>query len=359
MALWLIRAGKYGEHEARFLSDSACYLTWEGTEAWNLSAARDFAGIKDFLAQLYPDEKPKTRINWASQIAPFVFDVAPGDWVVLPHKHKPALSFGEVVRGYAYDAQAPETYRHSLGVKWLHTDVPRSAFDQDLLYSFGAFMTVCRLTRNDAETRVRAMAARGWKAGASVSLPLSGKTAKGTLPAESEDSAPPIEDHFDLERSSRDQIIRRVIARFKGHGMAELVGAILRAQGFSTHISSPGPDGGIDILAAPGTFGFAEPRICVQVKSQQSPIERAVLDALGGVMKKVNATHGLLVCWGGFRSSIDREEAQQFFHVRLWDADDLVDELLKVYDQLDAEVRAQLPLKRVWTLAAPGDLGEA
>ena len=109
--------------------------------------------------------------------------------------------------------------------------------------------------------------------------------------------------------------------------MAELVGAILRAQGFSTHISPPGPDGGIDILAAPGTFGFSEPRICVQVKSQQSPIERTVLDALGGVMKKVNATHGLLVCWGGFKSSIDRDETQQFFHVRLWDADDLIEEI--------------------------------
>jgi len=37
--------------------------------------------------------------------------------------------------------------------------------------------------------------------------------------------------------------------------------------------------------------------------------------------------------------------------VRLWDADDLVDELLRVYDKLDADVRAQIPLKRVWTLA--------
>ena len=162
-----------------------------------------------------------------------------------------------------------------------------------------------------------------------------------------------IEEHFDVERSARDQITRLVLARFKGHGMAELVGAILRAQGFSTHISPPGPDGGIDILAAPGTFGFSEPRICVQVKSQQSPIERTVLDALGGVMKKVNATHGLLVCWGGFKSSIDRDETQQFFHVRLWDADDLIDELLGVYDKLDADLRALVPLKRVWTLAAP------
>lgn len=348
MALWLVRAGKYGEHEQRFFADSACYLTWEGTEDRDLQKVKDYEGIKALLAELYPDEKPKTRINWASQIAPFVFDIQPGDWVVMPHKHKPAIAFGEVTKGYAFDAKANETYRHSVRVKWLNTEVPRSAFDQDLLYSFGAFMTVCRMARNDAEVRVRAMAKAGWKAQpAGASATTTGQKSK----AASNDQPLAIEEHFDVERSARDQITKLVLARFKGHGMAELVGAIMRAQGFSTHISPPGPDGGIDILAAPGTFGFSEPRICVQVKSQQSPIERTVLDALGGVMKKVNATHGLLVCWGGFKSSIDRDETLQFFHVRLWDADDLIDELLRVYDKVDAELRAQIPLKRVWTLA--------
>ena len=43
MALWLIRAGKYGEHEQRFFADSACYLTWEGTEDRSLHQAKDYA----------------------------------------------------------------------------------------------------------------------------------------------------------------------------------------------------------------------------------------------------------------------------------------------------------------------------
>jgi restriction system protein len=179
MALWLVRAGKYGEHEQRFFADSACYLTWEGTEDRDLQKVKDYEGIKALLAELYPDEKPKTRINWASQIAPFVFDIQPGDWVVMPHKHKPAIAFGEVTKGYAFDAKADETYRHSVRVKWLNTEVPRSAFDQDLLYSFGAFMTVCRMARNDAEVRVRAMAKAGWKAQpAGASAPTTGQKGK-------------------------------------------------------------------------------------------------------------------------------------------------------------------------------------
>ena len=63
------------------------------------------------------------------------------------------------------------------------------------------------------------------------------------------------------------------------------------------------------------------------------------------------APHSLLMCWGGFKSSIDRDETQQFFHVRLWDAD----EPLGVSDKLDADLRALIPLKRVWTLAAPDE----
>lgn len=40
------------------------------------------------------------------------------------------------------------------------------------------------------------------------------------------------------------------------------------------------------------------------------------LDQLIGAMQNVQASHGLLVSWGGFKSSVDKEEATQFFRVR-------------------------------------------
>jgi len=43
-------------------------------------------------------------------------------------------------------------------------------------------------------------------------------------------------------------------------------------------------------------------------------------------------------------------------HVRLWDADALIDELHGVYDKLDADLRALIPLQRVWTLAATDEI---
>ena len=154
----------------------------------------------------------------------------------------------------------------------------------------------------------------------------------------------------DLEEAARDQLAKLIIACFKGHGMARLVRAVLDAQGYTTYLSPEGPDKGIDLLAAPEPMGFGQPRVCVQVKSGNSPLDRPTLDQLIGVMENVRADHGLLVSWGGFKSSIDREEATQFFRVRLWDQGDIIDQVLTNYEKLDEEIKTQLPLKRIWVV---------
>ena len=97
-------------------------------------------------------------------------------------------------------------------------------------------------------------------------------------------------------------------------------------------------------------LGFGEPRICIQVKSGDSAVECTVLDQLRGVMENFNADRGLLVSWGGFKQTIERERAVQFFRVRLWDWDDLLTNLYKAYDELPESIRSELPLKRIWVM---------
>ena len=120
------------------------------------------------------------------------------------------------------------------------------------------------------------------------------------------------------------------------------------------HKSPVGADKGVDILAAPAPMGFGEPRICVQVKSSDSPLDRPTLDQLIGTMQNMNAQYGLLVSWGGFKSSVEKEKASQFFRVRLWDQNDLIDNFLEHYDDLDEEIRAEIALKRMWALSIGG-----
>jgi restriction system protein len=80
-------------------------------------------------------------------------------------------------------------------------------------------------------------------------------------------------------------------------------------------------------------------------------VDTPTLHELIGSMQNVAADQGLLVAWGGFKSSVDRETPAQFFRVRLWDQDDLIDQLLEQYERLPDDLRAELPLKRIWTMA--------
>jgi restriction system protein len=62
---------------------------------------------------------------------------------------------------------------------------------------------------------------------------------------------------------------------------------------------------GIDLFALPGPLGFGWPRLCVQVKSADSPVDLTTLNQLVGAMENVQAGQGLLVSWGGFKSSVE------------------------------------------------------
>src|SRR5207245_2626195 len=107
--------------------------------------------------------------------------------------------------------------------------------------------------------------------------------------------------------------------------MARLVDAVLKAEGFSTILSKPGPDGGVDILAARGSLGFDHPALCVQVKSSDTPADVKIFRELVGTMETHQATHGLLVCWGGFNQAVLKESKSKWFKVRFWDQLDLVE----------------------------------
>jgi restriction system protein len=340
MALWLVRAGRHGEHEARFFGDNRIYLTWGALASDDQHDLPNKHAVRKLLEQQLDGSSPAKIANNTGQISAFLFEMKPDDLVVVPRKGKSAIAVGKVTGACAFDRAGESLYRYYRSVQWFNPDVPRGAFDQDLLFSFGAIMTICEIKRNDAEKRVRAMIAGNFRHSSGA----------GALPkvTADDDSARAL----DLEQLSKDQIAKVIGQKFRGHDMARLVEAILKAQGYTTYQSPPGPDKGVDILAAPGPLGFGRPRICVQVKSQDSPVDSPTLNQLIGAMQNVQADQGLLVAWGGFKSSVDREVAAQFFRVRLWDQDELIGQLLTNYEKLDEDLRAELPLKRVWMLAA-------
>lgn len=339
MAIWLIRAGSHGEHEQKFIQDKRVYVTWDGFDV-NLSKFKDRSALLEKMLKFYSEDKPKAVLNWSSQIWPFGHEMKKGDLVVLPLKSQRAIQIGEITGDYYFEPKGPDPYFHWRPVKWIAEGIPRANFGKDLLNSFGAFMTICRIQSNNAEARIAAMKSNGWKPETIVST-ISATTS--VVEAGTADT--------DLEELAFDQIAQLINARFKGHGLTRLVEAILKAQGYTTYRSPEGADGGADILAGAGPLGFGSPRLCVEVKSQDSLIDRPTVDKLLGAVQKFGADEGLFVSWSGYKSNVQKELAASFFKVRLWSQKELLENFFANYDLLDAEIKAELPLKRIWTVA--------
>lgn len=356
MALWLTRAGAHGEFESKFLAENKLFLTWDGF-AFDLRKFEEPEALSNKLGEVYPQDGLARRRNHASQLWPFAHGMHKGDWVVLPRKSDRTICIAEITGDYEFNAKADSPFFHSRKVKWIKEGIPRAHFGQDLLNSFGAFMTVCRIERNDAERRVRQMAAHQFGPEKLQDVVNSEPLASGistrklskNMPQEAVDTA---QSDTDLEAAGQDQIAKLLMARFKDHGMARLVEAILQAQGYSTMRSPPGSDGGVDILAGAGALGFGEPRLCVQVKSHvNTPAGIKEYNELGGAMKKVRASHGLFVSWAGFTKQAEAAARDEFFSVRLWTQRELFAALFEVYERLPADLRAELPLQKIWTVA--------
>ena len=347
MTLWVIRAGSRGEHEQKFLDEGRVYVAWEGLDV-DLGTLPDRQGLIRVLEERFPDEKAKALVNWSAQVWPFVKEMVKGDWIVMPSKLQSGLYIGELISTYHFEAAGPNPYYHWRTINWFSGLIPRTVFPQDLLYSFGAFMTICRIQRNDAEARVKAMAARNWKAeGVKDSAP---RTPAGVQAnAGSEEAADAA--NVNLEELAADRIERLIEARFKGHDLALLVEAILQAEGYTTYRSPEGAVGGADILAGGGELGFGKPQICVEVKSGSDPVDRPTVDKLIGAGQKFGAETCLFVSWGGFKPNVQKELARDFFRVRLWSRKELLEKLFTHYAQLPEEIRLALPLKRVWMVA--------
>ena len=249
--------------------------------------------------------KAGTVKNHAGQIFNYIHSFEIGDIFALPLKTRPAIAFGTVSSGYEYISENPEDARHSRRINWIDEPIPRSSFDQDILYSFGSALTVFRVIKNNAEERVTAVIYGKKKPALSV-VPAEGDVGE-------EDNA-----SLDLEQVARQQISDFIGRKFKGYRMEGLVAEVLRAQGFEVKVNEhEGADGGADILAGRGPIGFDEPRLCVQVKSSDSAIGSKDYNELKGVMQKFGADNGLFVSWGGFTGSVEDEARRDFFNIRL------------------------------------------
>lgn len=157
---------------------------------------------------------------------------------------------------------------------------------------------------------------------------------------------------FDDALSRAQTEIRDHVRAMSPYEFQDFVAALLRAMGYSTPVvSSPGKDGGTDILAYPDPLGTETPHIRVQVKHRPNDsTPRKDIAELRGILR-TDREVGLFVSSGGFSKDAKKEAEQGAVHIRLMDLDDILDLWQTHYDNISEEDRSLLRLRRVFFLS--------
>ena len=307
--------------EALFLKDDKMAIGWkEFGNLREIPANRD--DFKKKYVQVYPDASKGAVATCAGMLYRFCHEVQIGDYVVYPSKSDRMINIGEITGDYEFVPDAHE-YVQQRNVKWLK-HIPRTSFSQGALYEIGSALSFFAV-KNYADEFLSALD-KGFKKHAAAN------DEDDTVGATAED----------IIESTKDFILKELSRNLKGYALEEFVADLLRAMGYRTTVSPQGGDSGIDITAYKDEL---PPRILVQVKSQDSDIKETTIQSLKGAMRE--GDYGLFVTLFNYTKN-----AQKYLEstpiIRGINGTELVDLILKYYEDLDIKYRKMIPLKRVY-----------
>lgn len=344
---WVVRTGRYGERDAWALNEGVTGGGWD--EVPDLTTCETREDVQALVARTFPEDSAGRRANYTGQLWALRGRIKHGDIMTLPMKTTGQVAIGRVTAGYEYRADEPDPgKRHTIHVSWVVTDLQRSSIKQDLLYTLGSALTVFAPSRAHALDRLTALMTTRTDPG---QLPFTANGSTTRAPSvQTDDGVDEPETVPDIGEHARDQILTKVSETFKGHQLTVLMRAVLEAEGFICEASVGGADGGVDIVAGRGLLGMDSPKLVAQVKSGGQVGDQIVRDLLG-TMQHVGAEQGLLVAWDGVSGPAKASLLRERFRIRLWTSAEVIDAVLRVYENLPDDIRTELPLRRVWMLA--------
>ncbi len=332
--VWLLAHGTEGEHESAALDQNIALLGFQDVPDLSGLTAGDIDKLIPSLPD-YATNSPTSQGIVAGMMKSFALQMKVGDVVANPLKTQQGqIAVGTVSGEYQY-REIDGALRHTRPVVWISGTTARADFGADAFHYLVTKMTLSRIRNPDVAEKLRAYVAGQFK------------------PVESDQEQEPLDEvtPTSVEESARDQIVKRIHARFPGKKLEHLVGALLEAQGFVVQESDPGKDQGVDVLAGHGPLGFDHPRICVQVKHTGTRIGQPDVQQLHGAMRQFSADQGLFVSWSDYTGDAKQMARLNFFSMRLWNANDLLDAIFNHYEELPEDIRTEIPLKQIWTLA--------
>ena len=246
MTAWVVRGGSRSEYESEALDNGFLCIGY-GLDG-DMSRVSGQDGFTEILRGLHPSQSPNQISGRAGQVRSFVERIEPGDLAIMPRKGTNFLAVGVFQGGYHYRPDKGP-FAQSRRVEWLNMEVSRDQLDDDLKISTSSDLGVFRPRAERAEERIRALAEHRRPGEVRISAKVGAENGE------------PVEDEpdLDVEEYVSGQIREYVERNFHGHALSNLVAAVLETEDYKVSVSSPGPDGGVDILAGKGPMGFESP----------------------------------------------------------------------------------------------------
>ena len=123
--LWAVRAGREGQDEEYVLANGIAMLGFEDEPAPDY----DFEAFLKVIQERHPHWTKKAAKMTAKQIWNFAWEIQKGDTIVLPRKKgERHIAWGTVEGEYKHREVSNGKRRHTRPVRWVCTDIPRTAF---------------------------------------------------------------------------------------------------------------------------------------------------------------------------------------------------------------------------------------
>ena len=315
--------GIHTQHDHLFLNKHVIAIGWrEFGDVSALEPPRE--AFRKHYEDTYPDAQKGSIATSAGMLFRFAHEVQVGDYVVFPSKSNREINIGIIEGGYTYKPDSGE-YVQQRPVKWLK-HLPRTSFSQGALYEVGSALSFF-VVKTYADEYLTALD-KNFKKNAVISSDEEDETVAATAE--------------DIIETTKDFILKELSKHLKGYDLEEFVADLLNAMGYRTTISKHGGDSGIDITAYKDEL---PPRILVQEKKQDRNIKETTKQSLKEAIRE--GDYGLFVTLSNYTKN-----AQKYLEntpiIRGINGTELVDLILKYYDQLSEKYRKMIPLKMVY-----------
>lgn len=332
--IWMVRAGEGGYLVDLFLRKSIIAIRWN--EVGKIPKNISLDELKERFAKAFPDRSVRNQRQSVGQIWRFFNEFKIGDYVVTYDSDARLYYVGTIASDYQYNASLE--HHQVRKVDW--DSEPR--FRDDLTVEsknvLGSILTIFGLPETVLDDLEKAHP--GY-----VSEEEIADMDEMTKRFQKEEEERLMTDI--ISRSA--EFIKDMVAGLAWDEVELLAAGLLNAMGYKTRSTPRGGDLGSDILASPDGLGLVEPRIKVEVKHKQKSKDKVsapdIRNFVGGLR---TVEKGMYISTTGFSKEANYESERANFPITLVDLDLLVELLIENYEKLEPEIKALVPLKRIY-----------